>query len=107
MAYDPKRPTRPVPIARQAACLNVAAAAHGQSYWSYLCRHSDNASFMTKGWPDAWAWFDLPEGLLDAAETLALVAELAKLRGDEQLRRDLRAAIEWEAAKLAKPAGAP
>lgn len=97
--YDPKHPTRPVPIPRQAACLALAAERHGFGYFSYLARFGDNAAFATAGFPDVWAWFDLPEALVDAAETLALVAELARLRGDDQLRRDLRAAIERETAR--------
>ncbi|MCJ2050873.1 hypothetical protein [Methylobacterium sp. J-070] len=100
------RPARPVPIHRQAACLDLAAREHGFGYWSYLGRFGDNAAFLTKGWPEAWAWRDLPEALLDAAETLALVAELAVLLGDEALRRRLRAAIAREIAKAEKAAAA-
>lgn len=105
MAYRPSmRPPRPVPIHRQAACLEMAARDHGFGYWSYLGRFGDNAAFMSKGWPDAWAWRDLPEALLDAAETLQLVAELAILLGDDRLRRHLHAAIAREIAKAEKAA---
>ena len=102
--YDPKHPTRPVPIARQVECLTLAATDHGFGFWSYLARYGDNAAFMTKGWPDAWAWFDLDIALTDAAETLALVGQLAEVKGDRAVRDLLLREIEAARPISAEPA---
>ncbi len=101
MAYNPKRPTYPIPLERQAACLRFAAVEHSMGYWSYLARFSDNAAFKL---PDAWAWFDIPEALIAASETMALIAELARLRGDQAVKDSINAAIARVRAEEGLPA---
>lgn len=100
-AYNPKRPTFPIPIPRQAACLRFAAVEHGLGYWSYLARYADNPSYKL---PDAWSWFDIPEALFAAAETMALFGELAELHGDEKVIASLKAALERARAEKGTPA---
>lgn len=93
-------PRKRIPLKRQAECLAFASREHGHGFWSYIARYGDITAFTMKGWPDAMKWLDLTDGLDDATETLKLVAELAQIRGDERLLRQLREAIERE-----KPAG--
>lgn len=99
-------PRKTVPLARQAECLAFAAREHGMGFWSYVARYNDITAFQMKGWPEAKAWFDLPEALIAAGETLALVAELARHRGDAQLLRDLQSAVERAQAEAAAQAPA-
>ena len=100
VAYNPKRPTYPIPLERQAACLRFAAVNYGMGYWSYIAKYADNPSFKL---PDAWAWFDIPEALIAASETLELIAELARLRGDDAVRASMKDAIERVRAEEGLP----
>ncbi|ACL58474.1 hypothetical protein [Methylobacterium nodulans] len=91
--YNPKHPTRPVPLARMAECMAFAILRHPLGYWSYLGRFADNPTFKL---PDHWAWIDIPDALEDAAH---LVADLAKLAaflpgGEREVRRMIHGRIE-------------
>ncbi|ACL58970.1 hypothetical protein [Methylobacterium nodulans] len=103
--YDPKHPTRPVPIGRIVDCMTYAIRTKPLGYWSYMARFGDNDAYKV----DPWRWIDIPEALQDAADLIGDLARLAALMpgGEQRLREVIREKIaQLEAAQAQTTSGA-
>ncbi|GJE00575.1 hypothetical protein [Methylobacterium isbiliense] len=104
-AYDPKHPSRPVPIGRIVECTTYAIKSKPLGYWSYLARFGDNDAFKV----DPWRWVDIPEAMEDGLELLADLARLAALMpgGERRVREVIHEKIaQLEAAQATSGAAA-
>jgi hypothetical protein len=90
--YNPKHPTRPVPLARIVECATYAIRTKPLGYWSYLARFADNDAFKV----DPWRWIDIPEAMQDGLDLLADLARLAELLpgGEREVRRMIYGRLE-------------
>ena len=98
VAYDPKHPTRPVPLKRQAEVLAIAAA-RWWSFFHYTARTKEELAYKL---------FDGDAALADGRDTLALVAELSRAAGgDDEARKLIRLLIAELQASASVPAPPP
>lgn len=98
--YNPKHPSRPVPLSRIVECTTFAIRTKPLGYWSYMARFGDNATFKLE---DPFKWADIPEAMLDGLDLLADLARLAELLpgGEREVRRMIYGRLEELEAQAA------